>query len=163
MNPLDPAAGTGGEPPAPRWHFDHVFLSAGGNNTLTSLFEGVMGLRPGSRPPFPFPGQWLYQDEHAMVHTVPDAALSATKGEVRLGHIAFRSDERPAAVIARLRRQGLHFQIAQVPQSGITQIFVPLPGGLVIELDLPPDDAVTPTHHYGGPSAAEQKMLGSTD
>lgn len=128
------------EPDPPQWRFDHLNLHGRADRgALARLFGGVMGLRPGYRPPFPFPGQWLYRDDSAWLHLVqpPDAA-----GEgVRLGHIAFRTDEPAARLIERVRAAGLEHEIARVPEQGEVQVFVALPGGLVIELDAPADQA----------------------
>lgn len=122
---------TSPSPPAARWRFDHVNLQAGSSPALSRLFGEVMGLRPGYRPPFPFPGQWLYRDTEAWLHVVSAPA----QGEaVRLAHIAFRTDEPAADLIARVRAAALDHDVATLPDGGV-QVFVRLPGGVVIELD----------------------------
>lgn len=125
----------------PQWRFDHINLHGRAEDpALARLFGQVMGLRPGYRPPFPFPGRWLYRGEHAWLHLVQPAPA---QGEaVRLGHIAFRTDEPAAALIRRVRAAGLGHEVAVVPEQGEVQVFVPLPGGLVIELDAPADAAL---------------------
>lgn len=123
------------------WRFDHVNVSTGESHALRTLFEGVMGLQPGFRPPFPFPGLWLYAGDQAVVHEVTDTNLSAETGEVRFGHIAFRSEQPASQVIERLRRSALPFRVARVPEDNIAQIFVRLPGGFVVELGVPDDTA----------------------
>ncbi len=121
---------------SPDWRFDHVNLQASDGSALHRLFVEVMGLRPGRRPPFPFPGQWLYGEaEHALVHVVDGRGHDAEA--VRLGHVAFRTDRPAAVVIDALRRAGLPFEATTVPGDGEVQLFVPLPGGLLIELDAP--------------------------
>ncbi|WP_042879790.1 hypothetical protein [Cupriavidus necator] len=150
MNIATPVA----EADAPAWRFDHVNVSAGDRHALRLLFEGVMDLRPGYRLPFPFPGLWLYAGEQAAVHAVDDPALSAQDGAVRFGHIAFRSDTPAAEVIARLRASGLPFRIARVPADDTTQFFVGLPGGFVVELDVPLDAHAAASHHYDSTQAA---------
>ncbi|MEH6421388.1 hypothetical protein [Pseudomonas sp. CGJS7] len=123
----------------PRWRFDHINLHGHGA-ALDRLFGQVMGLRDGYRPPFPFPGRWLYRDDSPWLHLVRPAA---GRGEhVRLGHIAFRTDQPAAALIERLRAAGLDYEVALVPEQGDVQLFVALPGGLVIELDAPADPAL---------------------
>jgi hypothetical protein len=122
-------------PGTPDWQFDHINLSMGGSSALQALFEGVMGLQPGARPPFPFPGRWLYAGEQAVVHAVDDASLPA--GGLRLGHIAFRSGQPASQLVDRLRASGLPFRATRVPGDDTLQFFVPLPGGLVVELDVP--------------------------
>lgn len=136
----------------PSWRFDHVNVSMGSAKALRALFEGVMGFVPGHRPPFPFPGLWLYEGDQAVVHAVDDAALSAAAGELRFGHVAFRSDEPASRVIERVRRSALPFKVAQVPEDNTAQIFVLLPGGLVVELDVPND--VTADFVYSQTQAA---------
>jgi catechol 2,3-dioxygenase-like lactoylglutathione lyase family enzyme len=128
------------EPLAPRWRFDHINLHAAADTAMQRLFVDVMGLLPGHRPPFPFPGQWLYGEaQDALLHVV-DAP--ATQGQaVRLGHIAFRTGTSAPEVLARLDAAGLDYEVAVVPEQGDVQVFVPLPGGLIIELDMPADTA----------------------
>jgi catechol 2,3-dioxygenase-like lactoylglutathione lyase family enzyme len=145
--------------PSPRatsaaWTFDHVNVSMGTRHALGALFEGVMGLRPGFRPPFPFPGLWLYAGDQALVHAVDDVRLSAQTDELNLGHIAFRSEQPASGVIERLQGSGLPFKVAHLPQDRIAQIFVRLPGGLVIELDVPDDTAAPAGHAYSATQAA---------
>ncbi len=125
----------------PAWRFDHLNVSAGSHKVLEDFFGGVMGLRPGYRPPFPFPGAWLYAGDQAVIHAVDDARLDAGTGALQVGHIAFRSDGPAAPVIASLRDSAWPFRVARVPADNTLQIFVSLPGGLVIELDMPDDGA----------------------
>lgn len=131
--------------PAPRWRFDHLNLHARPGSPAVRLFAEVMGLREGPRPPFPFPGQWLYRGDEAWLHLVqpPQAQGDAA----RLAHIAFRTDESAEAVIGRVRATGLPFEIAVVPEEASVQIFVALPGGLVIEFDTPADAACAPQEY----------------
>lgn len=126
---------------APQWRFDHLNLHGRADDAaLRRLFGEVMGLRPGYRPPFPFPGRWLYRGDEAWLHLVQPA--QARDEALRLGHIAFRTDEPAAALIERVRAAGLQHEVAVVPERGEVQVFVPLPGGLVIELDAPADPAL---------------------
>jgi catechol 2,3-dioxygenase-like lactoylglutathione lyase family enzyme len=126
-NPATPA------PSAARWRFDHINLHARDSAPLKTLFGDVMGLRPGYRPPFPFPGDWLYRDDQAWLHLV--TAPPEQGAAVRFAHIAFRTDEPAAALLDRVRSAGLEHEVAVVPEDNCVQIFVRLPGGLVIELD----------------------------
>lgn len=136
------------------WHFDHVNVSMGSSNALTTLFEGVMGMQPGHRPPFPFPGLWLYLQDQPVVHAVDDPSLSASTGAVRFGHIAFRSDQSAKAVIEKLRCSGLRFRVARVPEENTAQIFVLLPGDFVVELDTPDDPSLMQDHSYAADQAS---------
>ncbi|ANI54871.1 hypothetical protein ACKUG4_17495 [Pseudomonas glycinae] len=113
------------------WTFDHLAFNTADGQTLQDAFGRLLGLTPGRRPPFPFPGRWLYQDEQALVHVIEQPA----PGETALSHIAFRTDEDAAVILKRVQGSGLPYQVAQVPEGGGWQIFVQMPGGLVLELD----------------------------
>lgn len=113
------------------WHFDHLAFNTPDGQPLQEAFGSLLGLAPGRRPPFPFPGRWLYQDAQALVHVIEQPTFDETV----LSHIAFRTDEDAATVLRRVQASGLPYQVAQVPEDGIWQIFVRMPGGLVIELD----------------------------
>ncbi|WP_236179100.1 MULTISPECIES: hypothetical protein [Pseudomonas] len=113
------------------WHFDHMAFNAPDGQRIQEAFNALLGLTPGRRPPFPFPGRWLYQSEEALVHVIEQPVLE----EAVLSHIAFRTDEDAAVVLQRVQGSGLPYQVAQVPEDGIWQIFVQMPGGVVLELD----------------------------
>lgn len=122
------------------FRFDHLNLHAASNAPPLRLFSDVMGFKPGWRPPFPFPGQWLYdKSSQAALHLVD--APASQRDSIQLGHIAFRTDEVADSVLARLDGAGLPYEVSVVPEAGDVQIFVPLPGGLVVELDTPADPA----------------------
>lgn len=113
------------------WTFDHLAFNSADGETLQENFAALLGLTRGRRPPFPFPGRWLYQDAHALVHVIEQPTFE----ETALSHIAFRTDTPAETVLQRVRDSGLPYQLAQVPGEGIWQIFVQMPGGLVLELD----------------------------
>lgn len=126
------------------WHFDHLAFNTHDGAPLQRLFGDLLGLQAGARPPFPFPGRWLYQSDQALVHIIERADVS----EPILSHIALRSDSDAAAVLQRVQASGLPHQVAQVPEDGLWQIFVQLPGGLLLELDAPAAQALPRTYHY---------------
>lgn len=113
------------------WHFDHLAFNTAEGDVLQQAFQALLGLQAGRRPPFPFPGRWLYQDGQALVHVIEQPTFA----ETGLSHIAFRTEEDAAQVLQRVQASGLPHQVAQVPQDGTWQIFVRIPGGLVLELD----------------------------
>lgn len=136
--------------PPYRWEFDHINLRAGDSPALQQLFGGILGLQPGYRPPFPFPGDWFYRDGEAWLHLV----RSAGPGDaVQFGHIAFRTDEPASHLLQRVRASGLSHDLRKIPQENSAQIFVRLPGGLVVELAAPLDAAAldcTPRYEKPG-------------
>lgn len=108
----------------------------------------VLGLTDGYRPPFDFPGHWLYCGERDVLHLVGvetdakdglDAYLGAKdaaglSGGGAIDHVAFTADDLPA-MVARLEKSGLEARHRRVPSLGLYQIFVDDPNGITIELN----------------------------
>lgn len=109
----------------------------------------VLGLTVGPRPPFGFPGLWLYNGDHddyrnAVVHLIGrdtgDAPAHADTGS--LDHIAFMASGL-AEMQARLQSLDIAYRCREVPVLGLQQLFVVDPGGVKIELNYPAGERVT--------------------
>jgi len=124
---------------------DHVTLRTDNLEATKDFFVDALGLAVGERPAFTFPGYWLYNNERPIVHLVVaspqrsyvpgrrnDAALNDGTGAV--DHIAFFGDDRDG-LIRRLRRRKLEFVERTQTGTGIRQVFVAGPHGLVVEID----------------------------
>lgn len=130
------------------FHFDHINVQAGPQSPLQSLFGDVMSLAAGGRPPRVSRHLLYGGEERALLHVIE---APTTQGRaIRLDHVTFRSDEPADAVPARLRAAGLPYEVNVIPRDGDVQVFVPLPGGLVVELDLPADGRDAPEVHATG-------------
>lgn len=121
----------------------------------TRFFVSALGLRPGYRPNFPFPGVWLYaggdEKEFGVVHLIGDdgsAGLSGYLGESKgtlngtgaIDHIAFFASD-PAKYRTRFSSLGLPRRERTVPDLQLLQIFVEDPSGVTIELNFHSDAA----------------------
>ena len=119
------------------------------------FYETVLGLTVGPRPPFQFPGLWMYNGDHAnvtnaMVHVIGidkndpeglkqylgDRDVSSLHGSGALDHIALTATGL-AAMEAHLKRLGVAYRERNVPVLGLHQLFLDDPSGLVIELNYP--------------------------
>jgi len=104
---------------------------------LVRFYEEALGLRDGPRPPFDFPGNWLYVGDKPVVHLVGtdyDAPLASPEPKSgQFDHVSFRSSGL-AGQRERLRSKGIAFEEATVPASPIHQIFVRDPAGIMVEL-----------------------------
>ena len=115
----------------------------------------VLGLAVGPRPPFPFPGLWLYAGDTALyanaaVHIIGidrsdpvglqqylgDRAEASLQGTGAVDHLAFFSTGL-VAMLARMREHGVPFRERTVPVLALHQVFVDDPNGVVIELNFP--------------------------
>lgn len=122
------------------------------------FYETVLGLTVGPRPPFPFPGLWLYNGDHAsvanaMVHVIGmdkndpeglkkylgDRDVSALHGTGAVDHIALTATGLEA-MLEHLKRLGVPYRERTVPAIGLHQLFLDDPCGLVIEFNYPADE-----------------------
>ena len=76
------------------------------------FYVDVLGMDEGYRPDLPFPGVWLYLEDH----------------------IAFCATD-ASAMIERLKRNHVPYRERQVPNMDLSQIFVEDPNGITIELN----------------------------
>ncbi|WP_374575669.1 VOC family protein [Phenylobacterium sp.] len=118
------------------------------------FYVDVLGLRAGYRPPFPFPGAWLYlgEDEasYGVVHLIGEGtgegltaylgARAADQGSGAVDHLAFFARDWPA-MRRRLEACGVGFNERTVPQLGLRQVFLLDPTGVVVELNFPASEA----------------------
>ncbi|MFT3799735.1 MAG: extradiol dioxygenase [Burkholderiaceae bacterium] len=129
---------------------DHVTLRCAPAQlpSVQAFYERVIGLRAGPRPPFDFPGAWLYAGDVALVHlaAVLDApirtasAIASSRpaaGEATgyIDHFALRIDAAVPDFRARLRDSGVPYAEAPVPGLPLHQIFVVDPLGVKVELN----------------------------
>lgn len=119
------------------------------------FYTQLLGFIDGPRPPFPFPGIWLYAGStgeyaNAVVHVIgldPDDPNglnqylgerdnTGLKGSGAVDHVAFFAtglDE----MLARLQAGGVPYRAREVPLLGLHQVFLDDPNGIVVELNFP--------------------------
>ena len=120
-----------------------------------AFYERVLGLTAGPRPPFPFPGLWMYSGDHgsvanAVVHIIGmdpndpeglkgylgDRDLSSLRGSGAVDHVAFFAEDL-AGMLRRLKGLGVPVRERTVPAIGLHQLFLDDPNGVVVELNYP--------------------------
>lgn len=129
----------------------------------------VLGLHVGFRPPFDFPGVWLYRGgdeaDYGVVHLIgidrnDPAGLAAYLGDkdeaslhgsAAVDHLAFLATDL-AGMLGRFRSGGIAYRERTVPSLGLHQVFVEDPSGVTIELNFPAAEAL-PTQG-GSPGGA---------
>lgn len=130
----------------------HVAIRAADLEASARFYAEALGLSAGWRPPFSFPGRWLYGgDGAAIVHLFgadDDAARrytgsAASSGASALDHIAFAASDWPA-MRTRLQILGIPFQARQAPDTGAPQVFLRDLDGVTIELNFQGPDAGEP-------------------
>ena len=115
---------------------DHYNVSTRNLADTVRFYEQVLGFVNGPRPPFDFPGAWLYSDGHPVLHlndiSPTDQQQRADSGVI--DHIAFGS-RGFEAMKRHLTQKEIPFRINQVPNSRRWQIFVTDPNNILIELN----------------------------
>jgi catechol 2,3-dioxygenase-like lactoylglutathione lyase family enzyme len=111
---------------------DHINIHASDLDTARDFLLAVLPLEEGFRPPFGFPGYWLYLDGKPLIH-MQNRSDGPAGGPQWIDHLAFAGFEFDAEC-QRLDGLGLRYTTGGIPGTGIRQIFVHGPDGLKIEL-----------------------------
>ena len=99
----------------------------------------LFGFKVGWRPPFQFPGWWLYADDDTpILHVIHREDLPQDRGGV-LDHMAFSAKDLPGTV-ATLKREGIDYELRRLPGGGIWQLFFHDPCGAKVEFDFEKDE-----------------------
>jgi catechol 2,3-dioxygenase-like lactoylglutathione lyase family enzyme len=119
------------------------------------FYCGLLGLKKGPRPPFPFPGLWLYAGEtdrydNAAVHIIGidrndpeglkkylgDRDETSLAGSGAVDHVAFFATGLKET-LEKLQANGIEGRERTVPLLGLHQVFIDDPNGIVVELNFP--------------------------
>ena len=119
---------------------DHIALRCTDIETVKNFFTEIIGLTVGHRPPFPFPGYWLYADQKAVLHLFGGGFISPENGNI-VDHIAFWSDDYER-MMSLFLEHNLDFSETIIPESNIRQLFVRAPENLIVEIDFPENTSV---------------------
>lgn len=116
---------------------DHYTVLTNDLDATKRFYCDLLGLKDGPRPPFNFPGAWLYAGSRPVVHVVAGQPFSAENGTGGVDHVAFTAEGDPDAMIKRLEEKGLKPSSRVVPASRIRQVFCRDPSGVQVELNYP--------------------------
>ncbi len=115
---------------------DHFTILTTDANTTATFYRDLLGLVPGPRPVFPFPGVWLYDHERAVLHVIERVTIPNGAGV--LDHIAFWGQNLPS-FLAKLKVRGLNYELDRLPDgghaAGVWQLIFYDPNGARIEID----------------------------
>lgn len=119
--------------------FDHVNVRTANLDAMVAWYGKILGIVPGPRAAFPFPGAWLYLGDQALIHLVGiDAPPGADAADLRLEHFAF-SASGLVDFIALLDREGVGYRLGitpgEAPTGGIVQVNIADPDGNHIHVD----------------------------
>ena len=140
---------------------DHYSIRTLDVEASRRFYTEIMGFQAGFRPPFNFPGLWLYNDRpypesYGVVHIIGvdlndpqglkdylgDRDLDSLKGTGTVDHMAFAATGL-ADMRVRLQRLNVPYRERTVPELGLHQVFFEDPSSVTIELNYPAAEAVT--------------------
>ena len=109
------------------------------DNTVR-FYGDFLGLEPGPRPNFNFPGAWLYAGGEPILHVIGGRPKSERKPGV-IDHMAF-SGKDLAATLSALKARKVAYECRQQAGTGLWQVFFFDPNGAKVELDFPASERV---------------------
>jgi catechol 2,3-dioxygenase-like lactoylglutathione lyase family enzyme len=112
---------------------DHINIGTDRLSETITFFEGL-GLSVGARPPFDFPGAWLYSGDCPVVHLVQLTEAKAPSETAALDHFAFSIQDYDD-MKRKLDDAGVKYRALSVPGAPVRQIFLRDPNGVTIELN----------------------------
>ena len=122
----------------PTTAMNHFTILTDDVDTTISFYREFLGLEPGERPPFTFPGAWLYARNIAVLHVIGGKPLPEPREGV-IDHMAF-SATGLIETIKKLEQHDVKYSLRQVREIDPWQLFFFDPSGAKVELDYPPDE-----------------------
>lgn len=124
---------------------EHVTIRCANLKRTRDFYVELMGLTEGDRPAFSFRGYWLYLGGVPVVHLVEasDSAGAwgrdivipkAEDGTGSFDHVAFKGDDFQT-MRERLENAGMTYKERVVPGGRLSQLFVPDPEGVLVEIN----------------------------
>ena len=118
---------------------DHVNVRTSNLEEMVEWYGAVLRMKRGKRPPFPFPGAWLYAGDHAAIHLV-GVTEDPRSVEPKIEHFALTASGL-TQLLEHLEAEGILYKAIRVPGLGILQINLFDPDGNHIHIDFSPEEA----------------------
>jgi catechol 2,3-dioxygenase-like lactoylglutathione lyase family enzyme len=120
---------------------NHFTILTDDLDATLAFYAEHLEFSPGARPPFRFPGAWLYAKggSDAILHVIAGRDRKELVKGV-LDHMAFTA-QGLAGSVAKLKARGIGYELRKLPDYGTWQLFFVDPNGAKVELDF---DAAEP-------------------
>ncbi len=120
---------------------NHFTILTDNLEATLAFYKEHLEFSAGPRPPFKFPGAWLYAagGSDAILHVIAGREKKDLVKGV-LDHMAFTAQDLPASV-ARLKSHGIPYELRKLPGYGTWQLFFVDPNGAKVELDFDPAES----------------------
>lgn len=124
-------------------NINHVLIRTKNLKQMTRFLTSVTALKEGYRPPFPFPGVWMYGDDKPLIHLAEsnredDAQAkyldsNEFHGIGAVDHVALDGGNYDE-LMTRLKKHQISFTERTVPLTFEHQVFVLGPEGIKLEM-----------------------------
>lgn len=118
---------------------DHFTILTADVAATVAFYADILELEAGPRPPFNFPGAWLYGGGRPILHVVGGRTLPDDPQGV-LDHMAF-SATGLRETVRRLDAREVRYDLQHLPGSSLWQLFFFDPSGARVELDFRAEEA----------------------
>ena len=120
---------------------NHFTILTDDLESTLAFYKEHLDFSPGPRPPFEFPGAWLYAKggSEAILHVIAGREKKDLVKGV-LDHMAFTARDL-AGTVAKLKAHGLDYELRKLPTYGTWQLFFMDPNNAKVELDFDPAEA----------------------
>jgi catechol 2,3-dioxygenase-like lactoylglutathione lyase family enzyme len=118
---------------------NHFTVLAQDLDATKAFYIGLLGFTDGPRPPFDFPGAWLYVGDQAVLHIIAGRPVPDPPAGV-LDHMAFSASDL-GGTVARLKEHKIDYVLRRQAGYGPWQLFCHDPNGAKVELDFSADEA----------------------
>jgi catechol 2,3-dioxygenase-like lactoylglutathione lyase family enzyme len=124
----------------PATAMNHFTILTDDLETTLAFYAEHLDLHPGARPPFKFPGAWLYAREgkEPILHVIAGKQKDVLVPGV-IDHMAFTGRDLPATV-ERLKSHKIGYELRRLPSYETWQLFFYDPNGARVELDFDPEE-----------------------
>lgn len=122
---------------------NHVLIQATDLEIMTKFLNEVTGLEEGFRPPFPFPGAWIYSEGKPLLHLVEVSANNAQQdylgsagsagGNGAVDHVALEGADYKA-LVERLAKFRISYTERTLPLTKEHQVFIVGPDDIKLEM-----------------------------
>ena len=120
---------------------NHFTILTDNLESTLAFYKEHLDFAPGPRPPFKFPGAWLYAKggTDAILHVIAGREKKDLVKGV-LDHMAFTAQDLVGSV-AKLKTHGIDYELRKLPDYGTWQLFFMDPNNAKVELDFDPKEA----------------------
>ena len=120
---------------------NHFTILTDNLESTLAFYKEHLDFAPGPRPPFKFPGAWLYAKggTDAILHVIAGREKKDLVKGV-LDHMAFTAQDLVGSV-AKLKTHGIDYELRKLPDYGTWQLFFRDPNNAKVELDFDPKEA----------------------